>query len=204
MAVNFISWAAVAVILGASIAMLINLDWRISLSALAIVHLSAFWLVLRHLPFAMASAKLVTGWMVVATLGMTRLNLQQLFISREEETFWPRGRLFRIILMLLIVVAAGGSTPRIEAAIPGLGLPVVAGGLLLIGAGILQFGVTTEILRVFLGLATMLAGFEIIYAAVESSILVTGLLSIVNLGLGLTGSYLMSCGETVHEVQGDA
>jgi hypothetical protein len=37
----------------------------------------------------------------------------------------------------------------------------------------------------------MLTGFEVIYAAVESSILVAGLLAITNLGLGLVGSYLL-------------
>jgi len=37
----------------------------------------------------------------------------------------------------------------------------------------------------------MLTGFEIIYSAVESSILVAGLLAVTNLGLGLIGSYLL-------------
>ena len=42
----------------------------------------------------------------------------------------------------------------------------------------------------------MLAGFEIIYAAVESSILVTGFLAVTNLGLGIVGSYLLVAGST--------
>jgi hypothetical protein len=39
---------------------------------------------------------------------------------------------------------------------------------------------------------TALAGFEILYAAVESSALVTALLAVVNLGLALAGAYFMN------------
>ncbi|MCC6985033.1 MAG: hypothetical protein IT309_01265, partial [Anaerolineales bacterium] len=53
---------------------------------------------------------------------------------------------------------------------------------------------TNDLLRVTLALLSILAGFEILYAAVESAILVTGLLAAVNLGLGVVGSYLMTAG----------
>jgi hypothetical protein len=46
-------------------------------------------------------------------------------------------------------------------------------------------------MRVIVGLLTVLSGFEIIYAAIESSVLVTGLLAGVNLGLALVGAYLL-------------
>jgi hypothetical protein len=70
-------------------------------------------------------------------------------------------------------------------------LDVAFGGLLLAGMGLLHLGVTDQILRVTIGLMTVLAGFEIIYAAVENSVLVAALLAIINLGLALAGSYLM-------------
>jgi hypothetical protein len=38
---------------------------------------------------------------------------------------------------------------------------------------------------------TALSGFEILYAAMEGSILVAALLVVINLGLGLTGAYLL-------------
>jgi hypothetical protein len=43
-----------------------------------------------------------------------------------------------------------------------------------------------------LGLLTVLSGFEILYAAVESSILITGLLAAVTLGLAVVGAYLLT------------
>jgi hypothetical protein len=38
---------------------------------------------------------------------------------------------------------------------------------------------------------TVLAGFEILYATVEGSILVAALLAVINLGLALVGAYLL-------------
>jgi hypothetical protein len=195
MALDIVSWLAVGLILATSTTILITRDWRISLGSLAVQYIAVFWLTSRHLPFVMGSVKLIAGWMVVAALGMTRLGLTSMD-KEEEDTFWPRGQWFRIILMLIVTLVTVGATPRVEAAIPGLGFPVIAGGLLLVGAGVVHLGVTSELLRVALGLLTMLAGFEIIYAAVESSILVTGFLAVTNLGLGIVGSYLLIAGST--------
>jgi hypothetical protein len=186
---DLFSWAVVLLILLASAIMLTNRDWRIQLGALAMEYLAAFWLVTRHLPFAIGSAKLVSGWMVVATLGVTRLSLST--NMEESETLGPRGQRYPAILIGVVALAAAGATPRIEAVIPGMGLQVIAGGLLLIGVSLIQLGLSADIFRVILGLLTMLIGFEIIYAAVENSILVAGLLAVTNLGLGLVGSYLL-------------
>jgi hypothetical protein len=43
-----------------------------------------------------------------------------------------------------------------------------------------------------LGLLTVVTGFEVLYAAVEASILVAGMLSVVILGLALVGAYLLN------------
>jgi hypothetical protein len=51
---------------------------------------------------------------------------------------------------------------------------------------------TAQPFRVILGLLTVLSGFEALYAALESSILVAAMLSVVNLGLALVGAYLLT------------
>jgi hypothetical protein len=71
------------------------------------------------------------------------------------------------------------------------GFPVTNGSLLLIGMGLLHLGITARILPVTMGLMTVLAGFEVLYASVEGSVLVAALLAVINLGLALVGSYLM-------------
>jgi len=57
--------------------------------------------------------------------------------------------------------------------------------------GLLQLSLTTNPFRIIIGLLTSLSGFELIYAAIETSTLVTGLLAGVNLGLALVGAYLL-------------
>jgi hypothetical protein len=64
-------------------------------------------------------------------------------------------------------------------------------GLFLIGVGLLQVGLTANLFRSTLGLLTLLSGFEILYAAIETSILVAGLLAILSLGVSLAGAYLL-------------
>ena len=198
MVIDIISWVSVGLMLATATAVLINRDWRLSLGALAVQYIAAFWLVTRHLPFVMGSAKLITGWMVIAALGMTRLAIPS---ADDEESFLPRGLWFRVTLVFVMALVAAGATPRIESAIPGLGLPVITGSLLLIGAGVAHLGLTSDTLNVILGLLTMLTGFEILYAAIESSILVAGLLAVTNLGLGIAGSYLLIAGSTPIEME---
>jgi len=64
------------------------------------------------------------------------------------------------------------------------------GSSLLIAMGLLQMGMNRQSARVVIGLLTFLAGFEILYAALESSVLVAGLLAIINLSLALIGAYM--------------
>ena len=64
--------------------------------------------------------------------------------------------------------------------------------LILIGMGLLHLGLSVHPMRVTLGLLITLAGFEVLYASLENSILVSGLLAVITLGLALTGSYLLS------------
>jgi len=200
MVIDIISWIAVGLILATSTAILINRDWRLSLGALAVQYVAAFWLITRHLPFVMGSAKLITGWMVVAALGMTRLGLPTTE-DEQEESILPRGAWFRVTLVCIIALFTLGATPRVESAIPGLGWQVIAGSLILMGAGVVHLGLTSDPLNVIIGLLTMLTGFEILYAAIESSILVAGLLAITNLGLGIVGSYLLIAGSFPIEME---
>ena len=73
----------------------------------------------------------------------------------------------------------------------GVEAPVLGGSIMLAAMGALQIGSSSRTSRVILGLLTFLTGFEVFYAAVEGSILVSGLLSVVTLGLGLVGAHLL-------------
>lgn len=190
MIATIISWLAVVLLLIASSGLLLSRDWRWDIGFLAAQYVGVFWLVAQHWPLGMAAAKLVTGWMATAALGMTLSNIS----IRDEaaEQFWPQGRAFRLFMVGMVAVLTASATPRIENSVPGIGLPVIAGAILLIGTGLLHLATDSHLERVVIGLLTVMAGFEIIYAALEGSILVAALLSIVNLGLGLVGAYLLT------------
>jgi hypothetical protein len=184
-----IAWGAVALLVAASAALLIARDWRWTLALLALQYLAAFALTAQFWPLTMAAAKLVTGWMATAALGLTRFNLARREAAPVRSL--PEAAPFRLLGVAIILVMAFSAASRLEKLIPGLGLPIAAGSIILMGSGLLRLGTTADILRVVVGLLTLLSGFEALYAAVESSILVTALLAVVNLGLALAGSYLL-------------
>jgi hypothetical protein len=91
---------------------------------------------------------------------------------------------------MLVWILAYTLTPFIVALVP-MPFTLGMGAILLIGMGLLHLGMTTRPLRVLIGLLTMLSGFDLLYAAVENSVLVAGLLAVVTLGLALVGAYLL-------------
>jgi len=184
------SWLAVALVAVTATGLLLAHDWRWSLALLGAQYLGAAALAAQHWPLGMAAAKLVAGWMATAALGMTLTGFAQRPDPAEQS--WPQGRTFRILMAGMVFVLAGVLTPRVEDVIGGVGAPVIAGTILLIGLGWLQLGSSWQIPRIITGLLTVLAGFEVFYTAVEGSILVAGLLALVTLGLGLVGAYLLT------------
>lgn len=187
---DFILWLAAILLAVTSIGLLLSRDWRWSLGLLAGQYFAGFWLVLAHWPLTMAAAKLVTGWIAAAVLGMTQIGLKD--DVSAAETSWPEGRLFRTFAAGLVLVTAISAAQTVNVWLPDASLALVWGGLVLIGMGLLHLGISVQPLRIILGLLTTLAGFEILYVSIENSILVAGLLAIVTLGLSLTGSYLLS------------
>jgi hypothetical protein len=185
-----LSWMAVVIVAATATGLFLNRDWRWDLGMLAVQYLGVSILVAQHWPLGMAAAKLVTGWMATAALGMTITALPPQ--QEPEEKFWPQGLGFRLFMVGMIVILTIAVTPRMDNSMAGIGAPVIAGTILLTGIGLLHLGTSTQIARVIFGLLTVLAGFEILYAAVEGSILVAALLCVVNLGLGLVGAYLLN------------
>ena len=183
------AWIAVVLLIITSAGLLLVRDWRWSIILLAVQYFGMFVLTLQHWPISMASVKLVAGWMSAAILGMTRSGLSN--EDPQEESIWPRGRLFRLFAAVIILLIVAVVTPSVDHIMADAGFPVTNGSLLLIGMGLLHLGITARVLPVTIGLMTVLAGFEILYSSVEGSVLVAALLAVINLGLALVGSYLM-------------
>lgn len=194
-----LSLPAVFLVTFTSIILLISWDWRLSISVLALQYIGVFVLVALTWPVQMAVTKLVAGWMAGAVLGMALVTAPQ--IGDEVEigsrkgysysTIELSGRLFRLLAALMVGLAMLSVVSNVVEWLPGVVKEQALGALILMGVGFIQLGMTAKPLHVVIGLLTVLSGFEILYAALEISALVTGLLAGVNLGLALVGAYLL-------------
>lgn len=176
----------VVILFGSSITLLISYNWRRSAVALAVQYLAVFWLVAIIWPIGLAAVKLVVGWMAGAVLGASKPDVE--LVDDPYSSF--SGRFFRFIAAAIIALQMVAIAPVLQTWFPA-SLVVLQGSLILIGMGILQLGMTTQPLRVVLGLLTALSGFEVLYASIESSVLVAGLLGVINLSLALVGAYIL-------------
>ena len=191
------SWIVTLLIIATSVGILLTRDWRRTIILLASQYVGVFILTLQHWPLGMATVKVIAGWMGAAILGMTRSNLEE--EGEETTNILPQGKFFRLIAAGVVGLIAATVASRVDTMMADAGVTVSAGSLLLIGMGLLHLGITDQPLRVTVGLMTVLAGFEILYSAVENSILVAALLAIINLGLALTGAYLMTASNANEE-----
>jgi hypothetical protein len=208
--VDWLPLMGVLLVIASSFTLLINPAWQTSLVALSIQYLGVFILVSNVLPLGIAAVKLVAGWMAGIVLAMSISGLLRRVtvpsdgsaISRDSlgqshslagSPGWQTrsGRAFRLLTGLLVGMAGLSLAPQLAVWVPKLNNEQAWGSVILLGVGLLQLGFTIQPLRTILGLLTFLAGFEIIYAPVEPSALVAGLLAVIHLGLALAGAYLL-------------
>ncbi len=183
-----LGWLVVVLLVVVSTGLVVSRDWRKHLVFLALQYVGMFILLRAHWPLTMSAAKLITGWMAVAVIGMTQARLNT---PAAMEASWPQGRAFRLLTSLLVILLVLTIAPRLSDFLPGITAPDVIGGLLLVGLGLLHLGITVQPSRVVTGILTVYCGFEIVYASVENSIVVAGLLSVITLGLALLGAYFL-------------
>ena len=177
-----------AFLLATSLALLVTRDWRWRVGALAVQYLGVFILVLPSWPLELAAVKLVAGWMASTVLGFTRQGLEN---NPPRPTLVPTGLTFRLLAAGLVVIVVFGVAPGLPAWAAPISSGQAWGALLLIGMGLLNLGLSSRTLTSILGMLTIFSGFEILYAAVEASTLVAGLLATINLGIALVGAYLI-------------
>lgn len=178
---------ALGILVFSSAATFLARKWRMRVGALALQYVGVFWLVALSWPAGLASIKLVTGWMAGAILGVSRFG--ELPSDRRR---WPTEWLFLALVVLLVVLTVANVAPNLDTLGVAIHPAQSFGGLLLIGVGLVHLGIASRGLRVVVSLLTALSGFEILYAAIESSTLVAGLLAVVDLGIAMVGAYLMS------------
>jgi len=184
---SVLAYLGLALIMGSSMLLLIGQNYRISMVLLAAQYLAVFLLIFQVWPLGLAAVKMISGWMGVAILFAT---LVQRTGSPDPEP-GISSRLFRLLLGVLVWVLFFTIAPSFARWLPVPSVFLWSGGILL-GVGLLQLGTSQSPLRVIIGLLTVISGFEILYAAVENSTLVTVLLAVVTLGMAIVGAYILT------------
>jgi hypothetical protein len=170
----------------AALLMLLSDSWRWTIAGLAIQYLVVFLLVAQIWPIGLAAIKLVAGWLAGVLLSMVNSPAQL-----EETFFSPRSaRIFRLFSAGMILMIVFAVIPSVNILLP-IPYHYLLIGLMLIGMGVLQFGISQLHLRVILGLLTLLSGFEVIYSCLEGSALLAAILAAITLALGLIGSTIL-------------
>jgi hypothetical protein len=179
--------AALLFVCGAGILSVQSRRWMTGL--LAIQYIGVFGLVSISWPVEIAVVKLVAGWMAAAVLFLTYENIPAQAEDTRLAASLP-GTFFKGFLAILIGFAVYSMVPAALRWFLGATSQQVLGGLWLLGLGLLQLGLSQEPIRIIIGLLTVISGFEILYATLEASILMTGLLAIMNIGLAFVGAYI--------------
>jgi hypothetical protein len=184
---NWLNIFPILLILAASVFLFIGENWRNMLIALAVIYFASFFLLLQVWPFTMAAAKLITGWMCVAILSFTTEHQP---LSANGTGSLSR-RVFLVMSLFMIWVAAYLLAGTISNQFQ-VGTEIAFSSFAVLGCGLLTLGMSSSTFRVILGILTFFSGFELLYAGLEPSILVNGLILIVNLLIAFVGSYLIS------------
>lgn len=156
---------------------------------LGLQYAAVAWLVTPPLAVASAVAKLLAGLISSAVLYLGAARASAKLTGREGASGFPKGRLFRVIAILLVVTGTlGVSFERWVNA--SMGSPAVQGAAtLLLALGILGIGLSINPTEVGISLLTLVSGFEIIYSSVEPSLSIVALLASVHVGIALAVSY---------------
>ncbi len=171
-------------------AILVMTSRRWITGGLAVQYVGVFLLVSISWPLEIAVVKLVAGWMSAAVLFLSYSSLAKPALSFEQDPSLP-GVYFKGFAGLLIGISVYSLVPTAQRWFLGATFQQILAGLILLGLGFLQLGLSRENLRIIIGLLTVISGFEILYATLEASVLMTGLLAILNIGLAFLGAYLL-------------
>lgn len=187
---DFLILPAVILAFITATSLLVSWNWRLSIFSLAIQYVCVVVLVSSSWPLETAAVKLVAGWMACAVMVLALRN-------QPDDLIVGGGRsisdiVFRLIAAVMAGLFAFTGGTSLVLWLPEISVEQAYGSMILIALGLLHLGLTNHPFRVVLGLLTLLSGFEILYAAVESSILIAGLLAIVTLGLAIICAYLLT------------
>jgi uncharacterized membrane protein len=176
--------------------LLLSRRWRIHALGMALIYFFTSLLHTRVIHPGVAAVKLLIGLMVALTLYMTGRHLSELEREESEQNGEPRKKWFSIaadtpfralILAIAFVVARMGS---VRFPLPQVPSDVDLACYLLGTGGLFLMGLSEDPFKAGLGLLTFLAGFDLLFGALEPSLVVAGLLGAACFLIALAVTFL--------------
>lgn len=190
---NWINYLSVGVLLIGLFWLQLSDSRRSLVIAYSVVVLMVFSINIQFWTFGFALSKLITSIMAIVVMSLAP-DYGELLESSGSRT----GRVFRsmgLAFCLLLVIFTLNKTTAYLSLTVDQTLPALA----ILFCGFLMLGISREPFRIIIGLLTILVGFEILYGAIEQSLLVNGLLAAVFLLIAVVGSYLITPPEAEDE-----
>lgn len=191
-------------------AIFLTSDWRLSLTALLVQYILLGLTLTRFLQAELAIVRVLVGVLAVPILYLTARRIQDVRIleqARQEESRFlglpmgwgagPLGLPLRLLTILLVALALVRFFPNYQALLSGLviqGSPlssdVILVSLWMVSVGIAGLILSGDALRVAPALLTVLSGFELVYAELQTNLAVVGFFGALTLLAALAFSYL--------------
>ncbi|MGQ9598032.1 MAG: hypothetical protein ACUVWZ_01305 [Anaerolineae bacterium] len=197
-------------VLLASGTIFLTTDWRLSLTALSVQYVCVALLLTRSIQSEIVILKALTGVLAVSILYITVRRVQEERGLLSEQGEPPHvfkqgladqngslGFLLRLLASILVVLALVQGFKSFD--FPWVPAHFAFVALWMGGFGGLGLVLSSEPIRVATAILTILAGTDLLYAALESSLALVGLWSAMTLVTALAFSYLI----VVDSVGGD-
>ncbi len=161
---------------------------------LVLQYIGIFILISLSWSLEMAIVKLLTGWVAAAVLGFSMASITLSSHPSLNSNLQPslhRETLLHFSLVGLVLLVVFSIVPAFLSWEAGISPQQVYGGFALMVISALHLTLTQRPFRLFLSLLSFLSGVEVIYSAIEGSVLVAALFAVIQLSLALVGSYLI-------------
>jgi hypothetical protein len=188
----------------------ITADWRLSLAALLAQYLLLGLTLSRFLQAELSIVRVLVGILVVPILYLTAQRIHQVRDPEQPQqgeirflglsVGWDAGPLglpLRLFAILLVALAFVRFLPNYQALLsdlvvggPALPSDVIMVSFWLVSMGLAGLVLSGDALRVAPALLTILAGFEVVYAGLQTDPAVVGLFGALTLLAALAFSYL--------------
>lgn len=173
-----ISVIAVLILVITTTVLLVVNHWRWMSIAWVFQVFSIFWLTSLSWSIAESVVKLIGGWITIAIVSSSHPDI---VLENDQESI-STGFGFRFLIAGMLWLFSFSIAPSIQS-LAQTRIEIIWGGMLLFTSGLLQIGLSKNYIRTIIGLITFISGFEVMYASIESSVLVSGLLVFITIGL---------------------